>query len=649
MFHAAVSTWLERRFGRATPAQEGAWPLIDAGRDVLVTAPTGSGKTLAAFLACLDRLVRASIDGSLTDRTQVLYVSPLKALSNDIRRNLEQPLAEIAEVASELGFPRPVIRTAVRTGDTPAVERRATTKKPPHVWVTTPESLYILLTSESGRRALAGVRTLIVDEIHAMAADKRGAHLALSVERLDHLVAQDAGKPDALQRIGLSATVEPLSVASRLLVGSARPEPARVEVARRRDADLAIELPKDEIGAVCTHEQWGEIYDRLTVLAKEHRSTLVFVNTRRLVERVTHQLGQRLGDEVVAAHHGSMSREKRHDAETRLKEGKLRLVVATASLELGIDVGAVDLVCLVGSPRAIATGLQRIGRSGHHLGGTPKGRLFPLTRDQLVECAALVQGIRAGVMDRIALRQAPLDILSQQIVAACACETWKEDDLYDLCRRAAPYAELEREDFDAVVDMLAEGIATSRGRGGALLHRDAVNGTLRGRRGARLAALTSGGAIPDMALYEVVQDPEGTVVGTLDEDFAIESQAGDIFLLGNTSWRIRRVETGRVRVENAQGAPPSVPFWFGEGPARTPELSDQVAQVRERALGLLASGRDERALIAAPDSDADAEKTAACTATNTCDWALDESGCAFLGAYVRAGAAALGGFPRKSG
>ncbi|MEO8214314.1 MAG: DEAD/DEAH box helicase, partial [Myxococcales bacterium] len=585
MFHPVIETWLGRRFAAPTAAQSAAWPLIAAGEDVLVTAPTGSGKTLAAFLACLDELVRQDIAGTLEARTHVLYVSPLKALSNDIRVNLEEPLGQIAALAEELGYARPQIRTAVRTGDTTARERRDAVKRPPHVLVTTPESLYILLTSESGRKALRDVRTVIVDEIHAVARDKRGAHLALSLERLEALVRADPVSPASaprrrMQRIGLSATVNPISVAGRLLCGGGRPAPHLVSVSPGRDLDLGIELPRDELGAVCTNEQWGEIYDRLAELVRAHRSTLVFVNTRRLVERVAHRLGERLGEDQVAAHHGSLSRERRHKAEKRLKAGELRVVVATASLELGIDIGAVDLACLVGSPRSIATGLQRIGRSGHVVGGTPKGRLFPLTRDQLIESVALVRAARAGVIDAVALRDAPLDVLGQQIVAACACEEWDEDALYELCRKAAQYTELQRADFDAVVDMLSEGIATSRGRAGALLHRDAVNRRLRGRRGARLGALTSGGAIPDNANYDVVLEPEGTLVGNVDEDFAIESMAGDIILLGNNSWRIRRVEAGKVRVEDAHGAPPTIPFWLGEGPARTPELSAAVAAVR---------------------------------------------------------------------
>jgi ATP-dependent Lhr-like helicase len=426
----------------------------------------------------------------------------------------------------------------------------------------------------------------------------------------------------------LSATVRPLDVAARLLVGS-RPPPEIVDVGQRRDLDLAVMVPEDELGAVCTNEQWAELYDRVAALAREHKSTLVFVNTRRLVERVTLHLAERLGADAVAAHHGSLSRERRHRAERRLKDGELRVVVATASLELGIDVGAVELTCLIGSPRSISTGLQRIGRSGHALRATPKGRLFPLTRDQLVECAALVRAARRAEIDTICLRDAPLDVMAQQIVAATASEDCDEDQLYELVRGAAPYAGLARPDFDAVIDMLSDGIATSRGRAGAMVHRDAVNRRLRGRRGARLAALTSGGAIPDNANYDVVLEPEGTVIGNVDEDFAIESMAGDIILLGNSSWRIRRVEPGRVRVEDAAGAAPTIPFWLGEGPARTRELSAEVASLREEIAAAAARGEDPAPAL-----------------MMSC--ALDRRGAELLRDYVVAGATALGGVPTQT-
>jgi ATP-dependent helicase Lhr and Lhr-like helicase len=626
MFHPLVDAWFHRRFAEPTPVQAQGWPVIAEGHDVLLTAPTGSGKTLAAFLHCLDALVGKAADGTQEDRTEVVYVSPLRALSNDIRRNLEEPLGELRALATGMGIRALDIRTAVRTGDTSSAERRQGAKRPPHVLVTTPESLYILLTSESGRRGLSGVRTVIVDEIHAVAGDKRGAHLALSLERLDALVTEAGGAPP--QRIGLSATVRPVETAARLLVGAARPLPAIVNVGQRRDLDLAIEMLRDELGAVCTHEQWAEIYDRVADLARAHRSTLVFVNTRRLVERVTLHLAERLGQDAVAAHHSSLSRQRRFAAEQRLKSGELSVVVATASLELGIDVGAVDLTCLLGSPRSIATGLQRIGRSGHALGAVPKGRLFPLTRDQLVECAALVRAARRGEIDRIAMRVAPLDVLSQQIVAACAAQEWDEDQLFALCRRAAPYAEMKRADFDAVVDMLSEGIATRRGRAGTRLHRDAVNRRLKGRRGARITALTSGGAIPDNANYDVVLEPDETLIGSVDEDFAVESMAGDVMLLGNTSWRIRRVESGKVRVEDAGGAAPTIPFWLGEGPARTLELSAEVATLRDEVTRRL-----------------DAPDSAAQWLMGECS--LDERGAALARDYIAAGYAALGAMPTR--
>ena len=685
-FHPLTAEWFRGRFAAATAPQLEAWPAIRAGRDVLVSAPTGSGKTLAAFLICLDRLVTAGLAGRLDDRVEVVYVSPLKALSNDIGRNLETPLAELEQLAFERGMPAPGIRTAVRTGDTPAWERERMVRRPPHILVTTPESLFILLTAERSRAALRHAETVIVDEIHALADDKRGSHLALTLARLDDLVRR-AGKRRP-QRVGLSATVRPIDAVARFLQGTVpaeaperpaaapapapssprprpeiasadsteglkgadgtadsaggeasggasdtgRPAPIRsvsasaardrpedghrqrsasgsperssdpvaasvtvIDSGHRRRLDLAVEVPRDELGVVATNEMWGEIYDRIAELILAHRTTLVFVNTRRLCERVAHHLEERLGEEAVLAHHGSLSRRIRQDAERRLKSGELRAVVATASLELGIDVGTVDLVCQIGSPRSIAVALQRVGRSGHHVdtpdgSHVPRGRLFATTRDELVECAALVHAIRQGRLDRLEIPEWPLDVLAQQIVAACASETRPVDDLFALVREAAPYAALPRPAFEAVVDMLSDGIATSRGRSGAYLHRDRVNGTVRGRRGARLAAITGGGAIPDNANYLVVAEPDQTTVGTVDEDFAVESLAGDIFLLGTTSWRIRRVESGRLRVEDAHGAAPSLPFWRGEAPGRTPELSEEVSRLRERIAEMTAGG-----------------------------------------------------------
>jgi ATP-dependent Lhr-like helicase len=531
---------------------------------------------LAAFLVCIDQLVRKALRGELEDRTEVLYVSPLKALGNDIQKNLEVPLGEIVRLAGERGLLMPEIRTAVRTGDTLAHERRAMLVRPPHILVTTPESLYILLTAAKSREVLKTVETVIVDEIHAMADDKRGSHLAVSLERLEHLT----GK--TLARIGLSATQKPIELVAQFLTGGSRPGPVVVNVGHRRELDLAVEVPGSELGPIASNEMWGEIYDRIAALAKEHRSTLIFVNTRRLAERVAHHLGERLGNDAVAAHHGSLSRKLRLAAEKKLKDGEIRALVATASLELGIDIGSVDLVCQIGSTRSISVGLQRIGRAGHWRGAIPKGRIFATTRDELVECAALVRAVRRGELDRLAIPDAPMDILAQQIVAMCAAEDWNEQELFETIRRAYPYRELAQVDFDKIVEMLSEGIAARRGRYGAYLHRDRVNGVLRPRRGARLAAITSGGAIPENALYTVVALPENTVVGTIHEDFAVESLAGDVFLLGNTSWRVRRVQnSGSVLVEDANGAAPSVPFWLGEAPARTAELSEEVAGLRQ--------------------------------------------------------------------
>ena len=566
-FHPSVRSWFEARYGTPTEPQALGWPCIQRGEDTLIAAPTGSGKTLAAFLACLDAMIHAG--ESLRDETQVLYVSPLKALANDVRTNLLEPLAELRRLPGV-----PEIRAAVRTGDTPQAERQAMLRRPPHVLVTTPESFYLLLTSEGGRKTLRTVRTVIVDEIHAVARDKRGAHLALSLERLDALCGRRC------VRVGLSATQRPIEEIGRFLTGGRAC--AIVESGSGRTLDIAVEVPRDELNAVASKEQREETCERVAELIQAHRTTLVFVNTRRQVERVAHQLAQRLGEDQVVAHHGSMSRGMRLAAEEKLKRGQVRCAVATASLELGIDVGAVDLVVQLESPRSFSVTVQRVGRASHHRGGTPKGRLFPATRDQLVECAALVRGIRRGNLEVTRIPQWPRDVLAQQLVAMAACEDLREDETYELVRRAWPYRELPRSEFDALVEMHAEGVARRAGRAqGARLHRDGVNRVVKARRGSRIAALTSGGAIPETAQYAVVAEPEGVTIGQVDEDWAVESMAGDIFLLGNQSWKIRRVEAGRVRVENAHGAPPSVPFWNGEAPGRTPELSEEVSRLRQ--------------------------------------------------------------------
>ena len=625
-FHPVIQAWFVRHFAEPTDAQVDGWPQIRARRDVLIAAPTGSGKTLAAFLAGIDALIRKAEAGLLDEQIEILYVSPLKALGSDIHRNLEAPLAEIHEIARELGYDLPQIRVAVRSGDTTPSQRQSITKHPPHILITTPESLYLMLTAAKARETLRHVRTLIVDEIHALVRDRRGSHMALSIARLDHIALERPA------RIGLSATQRPIDEIAAYLVGPGRttpdgePDCVIVDRGHQRDLELSIELPNSEMMAVASGEQWGEVYDRLAELIAGHRTTLIFVNTRRLAERVAHQLSERIGKEHVASHHGSLSKERRLQMEQRLKRGDLRALVATASLELGIDVGSIDLVCQIASPRAIGTFLQRVGRSGHALGLTPRGKLFPTTRDELVECAALVRAVRAGRLDRVEQPVAPLDVLAQQIVAETACEDWGVDDLYDLARTATPYRNLSRADFDDVVGMLRDGVGESGGRAHPLVHHDRINGVIRARRGGRMKALTNGGTIPEVGDFRVVAEPDGTFIGSVNEDFAIESMAGDIFLLGTTSWRIKRVESGTVRVENAQGAPPTIPFWLGESPGRTVELSAEVGSLR----------RDVAAGIG--DVEATFEMLHE-------ECGLDELGASQLFDYVRATAVSLGVIP----
>jgi ATP-dependent Lhr-like helicase len=591
-FHAAVAGWFEQTFGSPTEPQVRGWPAIQSGRHVLISAPTGSGKTLAAFLASLDALFREGVEAELPDETRVVYVSPLKALSNDIRKNLQEPLAGIRALLGETNGLEIDVRADVRTGDTTAAQRQALIKKPPHILVTTPESLYLLLTSDSGRQMLSAARTIILDEIHAVVDDRRGAHLALSVERLAALT------KNPLQRIGLSATQTPIEEVARFLVGTravddaGNPDCEIIDIGHRRELDLAIEIPKSPLEAVMSNEVWEEIYHRLAELIQAHRTTLVFVNTRRMAERVTHHLSELLGADAVTSHHGSLSAKLRLDAEDRLKRGELKALVATASLELGIDIGSVDLVCQLGTTRSIATLLQRVGRAEHRRGGLPKGRVFPLSRDELVECAALLRCVQRGELDRLSIPEKPLDVLAQQMVAAASTEGWDENEFFELVRSAWPYRNLTREEFDGVVKMLAEGFSTKRGRRAALIHHDAVNHRIRGRRGARLTALTSGGAIPDNADYRVVLEPSETFVGTVNEDFAVESLAGDIFQLGNASWRILRINSGVVRVEDAKGQPPGIPFWLGEAPARTSEVSRAVSDLRVEIEKLLIDGQN---------------------------------------------------------
>jgi len=638
-FHPLVSRWFLEAIGEPTTAQRRGWEAIRSGRHTLIAAPTGSGKTLAAFLTTIDDLVREGTESPLPDAVRVVYVSPLKALSADIHKNLAEPRRALRHLAEASGLQIPRITAAVRTGDTTSTERAAMLRTPPHILVTTPESLYLLLTAERSRQMLRTARTVIVDEIHAVIGTRRGAHLAVTLERLEALCRQDAaGQGRQLQRIGLSATQKPIEEVAHFLVGAAngRGGCAIIDEGHRRATDLAIEIPQSPLDAVMAHEVWEEYYDRLAALIGEHRTTLVFVNTRRLAERVARHLSDRIGDELVTAHHGSLSKERRLDAEHRLKTGKLKALIATASLELGIDIGHVDLVCQIGSPHRIATLLQRVGRSGHTISGTPKGRMLPVSLDDLVECAALLRASRRGDLDAIVTHDAPLDVLAQQITAETSCRACAEDDLHELITRAWPYRELVRSDFDAVVSMVADGFATPRGRRAALVHRDEVNRVLRGRRGSRLLSLTSGGAIPEVADYRVLLEPEDTFIGTLNEDFAIESLAGDIFQLGNASWQITQVVSGTVRVRDAHGAPPTIPFWLGEAPARSDELSLAVSQLRRGADAQL--GADASALST--------------TRQAALEWLVSETGLGAGGAeqliaYLAAGRQVLGVIPTQ--
>ena len=651
--HPVVAEWFLAKFGSPTEPQIEGWPSIVSGDPTLISAPTGSGKTLAAFLVAIDTLLRQAIVGTLPPQTHVIYISPLKALSNDVQKNLELPLREIQQLAMQRGYLCPEIRTGVRTGDTPTRDRAAMLRNPPHILVTTPESLYLLLTAGKSRENLRHVRTVIVDEIHAIADDKRGAHLALSLERLDALVAGEnrlsagmylTGRSESPQRIGISATQNPIELVAQFLVGCdvSRKAASIIQVGQRRHLDLAIEVPSDELSSVATNGMWSEIFDKLAAHANNHRSTLVFVNTRRLVEKIAFALAERLGTEHVAAHHGSLSRDLRLDAEQRLKDGEIKILVATASLELGIDIGDIDLVCQINSTRAVAVAMQRVGRAGHWRGAIPKGRLFATTRDDLLEQAALIQKMRTGELDRLEIPDQPIDVLMQQIVACCGAESWEEDALFHVMRRAYPYRNLSRDRFDEVVTLLNTGIEASRGRYGAYLLRDGVQHQLHPCRGARMTAIANGGAIPDTALFNVILQPEGIQIATLDEHFAVDSSPGDVVLLGNTSWRIQRVEAaGRVLVEDAHGAPPNLPFWFGEAPQRTAVLCDGVAELREKISamtpnvppGFISSSQPEVAAAV--------------------DWLQEQcgvcaSGALQLVAYIVTGRAVLGAVPSKT-
>ncbi len=654
--HPVTAEWFLQKFGSPTEPQTHGWPAILAGDATLISAPTGSGKTLAAFLVCIDQLLRASLSGQLAPCTLVVYVSPLKALSNDVQKNLDAPLAEIQQLAMQRGYLSPEIRTAVRTGDTLPKERAAMLRNPPHILVTTPESLYILLTAGKSRENLRHIHTVIVDEIHAVADDKRGAHLALSLERLDALVTGEnrlspgqflTGQATPPQRIGLSATQNPIELVANFLTGvhenpEARKPATIIQVGQRRQLDIAIEVPSDELSSVTNTGMWEEIFDKLAAHAQNHRSTLVFVNTRRLVEKIAFELANRIGPENVAAHHGSLSRVLRLDAEQRLKNGEIKILIATASLELGIDIGDIDLVCQISTTRAVAVAMQRVGRAGHWRGAIPKGRFFATTRDDLMEQAALVRKMRAGELDQLQIPPQPADVLMQQIVAACGAEPWEEDTLYNTLRRAYPYRNLTRKAFDDILTLLTEGIESTRGRYGSYLLRDGVQHHLHPRRGARMIAISNGGAIPDTNLYNVILQPEGVQIATLDEHFAVDSSPGDVILLGTSSWRIQRIEaTGRVLVEDAHGAPPTLPFWEGEAPQRTAVLCDGVGELREQISALTPNVTPGYISPAQPE-------VAAAIAWLIEECGVCESGAKQLIAYIVTGRAVLGAVPSKT-
>ena len=641
-FHPASANWFKSQFGEATQVQSDAWPAIQAGKHTLICAPTGSGKTLAAFYAAIDSLVQRSISGQLNAGVQILYVSPLKALSNDIHKNLEIPLDGIEEQLHMLGEAPVNISIAVRTGDTSAAERQKMAKNPPHILVTTPESLYLLLTSARGRSMLVTVSTLIVDEIHAMLGDKRGSHLSLSIERLQNLIRVNSGQ--RLQRIGLSATQKPIDMVARYLVGNSNQNENEVDCeivdsGFSREIDISLEVPLSPLSALMSNEVWEELYRRLVDLIHQHDTTLVFVNTRRLSERLALALSERLGDNSVCSHHGSMSKDLRHNAEQKLKVGDLKVLVATASMELGIDIGSVDLVVQFSSPKSISTFIQRVGRSGHSIHGTPKGILFPLTRDDLVESTALLNCVKNGELDKIYLPEKPMDILAQQIVAEISSkpsasgsddDSWYLDDLYKLYKNSYSYRDLDREEFDTVVQMLAEGYTTRRGRRGTHLHLDAINNKIRARRGANLVSITNGGAIPDMFDYQVVLDPEDIVVGSLNEDFALEALPGDVFTLGTHAWQMLRVDGLKVRVRDAEGMQPTIPFWFGEGPGRTQELSSSVSNLKQTIADLLINDSANAAIQFLAD-----------------EFGLQRSASVQLVEYLQSGINALGVMPTR--
>ncbi len=584
-FHAATRNWFARNLGTPTPIQLEAWQVLATRQHAVISAPTGEGKTLAAFLAVIDRLVQRAAAGENIRNARVLYVSPLKALSNDIEKNLQAPLAGIRHELAEMGIEIDEIHAMVRTGDTSALERARLVRLKPQIVVTTPESLYLMLTSASGRNLLETIETVIIDEVHALASTRRGAHLSLSLARLECLCADAARRgglttePVPLQRIAVSATVQPLSLVACYLAGDA--PVAICRDARPRAFDIRMLLPPQGLSAVMSGDAWSAIYGELAQEIAKHRTTLIFVNNRRLCERLARHLSELIGSELVASHHGSLSHTQRHKSEQQLKAGTLKVMVATSSLELGLDIGSIDLVVQISSPRSIHAFIQRAGRSEHHKNGTSRALLVPLTRDDLSECVALVRSVRQGNLEQLALASPALDILAQQIVAETAMRDIAADELYTVMKSEYIWRELRRSDFDGVLSMLNDGYSLRFGRRSRYIFYDRTEQIVRARPGARITAALNGGAIPENFEYEVIEEPDGTYVGSVHEDFAIESSRGDVFQLGNRLWQITQVSGNRVSVVYAPNKHPTIPFWIVDVPGRTDALSAAVSSLHE--------------------------------------------------------------------
>jgi ATP-dependent Lhr-like helicase len=625
-FSAPVRAWFETSFAAPTDAQVQGWPAIAAGSHTLLLAPTGSGKTLAAFLAAIDRLGTTPAPPK-DHRTRVLYISPLRALAFDVEKNLRAPIAGVTLAAERLGAPFDPPTVAMRTGDTSSKDRQALVRRPPDILITTPESLYLMLTSRA-RETLRGVETVIIDEIHAMAPTKRGAHLMLSLERLEAITARPP------QRIGLSATQRPLDEIARFLGGQTvdGPRPVTiVDAGSRKPLDIEVIVPVDDMNEPGAHRAdtaepgmaergshgygaagnaeanalgfdnpeahtsiWPHVHPRILELIREHRTTIVFCNARRMAERLAGHLNELAGEELVRAHHGSLSREQRVHVESELKAGRLRAIVATSSLELGIDMGTVDLVVLVESPGSVARGLQRVGRAGHQVGEPSTGKIFPKYRGDLLEAAVVVQRMREGLVEEMRYPRNPLDVLAQQIVAACAIDEWSVDDLAALVRQCANFTDLSDDAFRETLDLLAGRYPSDRFTG--LRPRivwDRVQGRLRAREGAQRVAVQSGGTIPDRGLFGVFL-PDGVRVGELDEEMVYESRVGECFVLGASTWRIEEITVDRVVVTPAPGEPAKTPFWRGDRPGRPLELGRALGRLAREVNGLTAEQADTR-------------------------------------------------------